>query len=180
MRNINWDKLSTKEIAAQICKHLDELGFEATLTGGACVSIYSKNKYESSDLDFVMPIYDLSEIDKAMADLGFKRIKSHRHYVNPKCRYYVEFPPPPLSIGEEIVKNVSTEKCKTGILKLLSPTDCVKDRLAAYYHWDDEQSLEQAILVAKEQKVNMNNIKRWSENELAMDKFEIFKNLLKK
>ena len=43
-------------------------------------------------------------------------------------------------------ENRSELKKRNKILKLLSPTDCVKDRLAAYYHWNDRQSLEQAIL----------------------------------
>ena len=30
----------------------------------------------------------------------------------------------------------------------MTPTDSVKDRLAAYYHWNDQQALEQAIMVA--------------------------------
>ena len=32
-----------------------------------------------------------------------------------------------------------------GVLRLLTPMDCVKDILAAYYHWDDEQSLRQVL-----------------------------------
>ena len=38
-------------------------------------------------------------------------------------------------------------------LGLLSPTDCVKDRLAAFYHWKDQQSLEPAIQRGSVQKV---------------------------
>ena len=61
------------------------------------------------------------------------------------------------------------------ILKLLSPTDCIKDRLAAYYHWNDIQSLDQAILVAKGNKIDLKEIERWSINEGMIDKFKIFK-----
>jgi len=41
----------------------------------------------------------------------------------------------------------------------------VKDRLAAYYHWDDNQGLEQALLVAKYNTVNLKEILAWSEQE---------------
>ncbi len=61
------------------------------------------------------------------------------------------------------------------ILKLLSPTDCIKDRLAAFYHWNDIQSLDQAILVAKGNKIDLKEIERWSINEGMIDKFKIFK-----
>lgn len=30
---------------------------------------------------------------------------------------------------------------------MLTATDSVKDRLASFYHWNDHQSLEQAILI---------------------------------
>ncbi|MDI6740798.1 MAG: hypothetical protein QME74_10605 [Candidatus Edwardsbacteria bacterium] len=46
-------------------------------------------------------------------------------------------------------------KLPTGRLHLLSPTDCVKDRLAAYFHWNDRQSLEQAGLVADNRKIDI-------------------------
>ena len=54
---------------------------------------------------------------------------------------------------------------ETGTLQLLSPTDCVKDRLTAYYHWDDLQALEQAKMVAKNHKIDFEEIRRWSAVE---------------
>lgn len=179
MKKINWKKLSVSEVGAIISDYLAKCGFKLTLTGGACVSIYSNNRYRSADLDFVMPMYDLSDVDGAMSELGFERTKGHRHYVNDECSYYVEFPPPPLSIGEEVVTNVSEIKNKYGVLKLLTPTDCVKDRLAAFYHWNDRQSLAQAVMVAKDQKVDMKNIKQWSKNEMSLNKFNEFLKLLR-
>ncbi len=40
-------------------------------------------------------------------------------------------------------------KIKSGkfTLKLPSPTQCVMDRLAAFYHWRGRQSLQQAVLI---------------------------------
>jgi len=177
---IAWKKLSVAEIAAAICSHLASRGFNAVLTGGACVSIYSNNVYESSDLDFVMPEYALDEVDAALSEIGFQRKKHWRHYVNPECPYYVEFPTPPLAVGSELIKQTDTMKTGQGILKIISPTDSVKDRLAAFYHWRDKQSLEQAILVAEMQKVDFNEIKRWSEVEMSLDKYKIFRSEYKK
>jgi len=65
-------------------------------------------------------------------------------------------------------------------LKLLTPTDCVKDRLAAFFHWNDYQSLEQALMVAKKQPVNLNEIKRWSIKERMEGKYAEFSSALKK
>jgi len=61
---------------------------------------------------------------------------------------------------------------------LLSPTDCVKDRLAAYYHWNDEQSLDQALMVYKENQVDLGEVERWSLNEGMEVKFKVFKESL--
>ena len=48
------------------------------------------------------------------------------------------------------------------------------DRLAAYFHWDDKESLEQAFLVAKLHDVDLRDIRRWSYNEGMEDKFISF------
>jgi len=46
----------------------------------------------------------------------------------------------------------------TGVIRIISPTDSVKDRLASYYHFKDRQGLEQAILIAKSNKIDIDNI----------------------
>ena len=180
MKKIAWKKLNVDEVASIIYSSLKEKGMEATLSGGACVSIYSNNRYKSADLDFVMPEYERGEVDAALKELGFERTKSWRHYENPSCPWMVEFPPPPLAVGEEVISKTKIIKTKHGNLRLLRPVDCVKDRLAAFYHWGDRQSLNQAVMVAKDNRVSLKELKRWSENEMSLDKFEIFKNLLKK
>ncbi len=76
-----------------------------------------------------------------------------------------EFPAGPLAVGNEPVAEIIEIEFPTGRLRLLSPTDCVKDRLSAYYHWQDRQCLEQAVLVAAENAVNFSEIERWSEQE---------------
>jgi hypothetical protein len=60
----------------------------------------------------------------------------------------------------------------TGTLVLLLPTDCVKDRLAAYYHWGDKQCLEQALLVTQNTAVDLRDIRRWSAGEGKPAEFE--------
>ena len=50
---IDWQKIRIKELAALISEKLRGGGVDSILVGGACVSIYTKNKYQSFDLDFV-------------------------------------------------------------------------------------------------------------------------------
>jgi hypothetical protein len=59
-------------------------------------------------------------------------------------------------------------------LSLLSPTDAAKDRLAGYFHGNDLQCLEQAVMICKRNKVNMKNIRSWAKNEGSPEKFREF------
>lgn len=170
-------RITIRELAALICHRLHERNIDAVLVGGACVSIYTKNKYVSYDLDFVSysPLKDISAV---LNDLGFKR-ESSRHFVRADCPYFIEFVSPPLSIGSERVEKEEEIRTRFGVVRLLTSTDSVKDRLAAYYHWNDLQALEQAVMVAKAQSVNLRDIKRWSEAEGHGEKYRIFLGKLK-
>ena len=59
-------------------------------------------------------------------------------------------------------------------MKKLRFTDAIKDRLAAYYHWNSERTLEQALWIAQKNSFDMDSIKQWSDKEGMNDKFEIF------
>lgn len=169
---IDWKHIKIKELAAIVSKKLKEKDIDAILVGGACVSIYTKNKYVSYDLDFVSHAL-LKDITPVLSKLGFKR-ESSRHFIRTNCPFFIEFVSPPAAIGNEPVKIKEKIKTRFGSITLLTPTDCVKDRLAAFYHWNDPQSLEQALLVAKVQKINLKDIKQWSEQERHIEKYDIF------
>jgi hypothetical protein len=175
---IDWENISIKELAAIVSCKLYEKGIDAILVGGACVTIYTKNKYLSSDLDFVS-VSSIREIAPALAELGFER-KSSRHFEKNDCPFFIEFVSPPAAIGSEPIKGKTVLKTRRGTIVLLTPTDSVKDRLAAYYHWNDPQALEQALMLAKAQKINLQEVKRWSEKEGHKDKYDFFLRMLKR
>ena len=58
---------------------------------------------------------------------------------------------------------------------LLIPTDCIKDRLAAYFFWNDQQSLDQAVMVEKSNKIHLSEIKEWVEKQGEIEKYKVFK-----
>lgn len=175
---INWKKINISDLAVLVSEKLKEHGIDAVLVGGACVSIYTKNKYVSYDLDFVS-YASLKDISEALAGISFKR-ESSRHFIRRDCPFFIEFVAPPLAIGSEPVKNKKELKTVLGKVALLTPTDSVKDRLAAFYHWNDPQALDQAVMVAKSQNVNLREVGRWSENEGYGDKYKTFVKMLKK
>lgn len=175
---INWRKISIKDLAAIVTQKLSAKGIDAVLVGGACVSIYTKNRYASYDLDFVS-YSPIKAISKALSELGFEK-ESSRHFIRKDCPFFVEFVAPPLAIGSEPVKEIGSLNTRRGKVVLLTATDCVKDRLAAYYHWNDSQALEQALMVAKSQDVNLREVNRWSGKEGYLDKYRNFLRILNK
>lgn len=174
---IDFKQIDIKTLAALVAGKLEENGIDALLVGGACVSIYTKNKYLSSDLDFVS-YSSIKDITSVLGELGFTR-ESSRHFTRKDCPFFIEFVSPPASIGNEPVRKMEHLKTRHGTISLFTPTDCVKDRLAAFYHWNDPQSLEQALLVTKAQKVNLKEVRSWSVKERHIEKHEIFRKRLK-
>lgn len=162
--------MSLGELGAFVCTLLKNNGIECVLSGGACVSIYTNNRYQSFDLDFVENITsNRTRIRDILASIGFR--EENRYFKHDETDYFIEFPSGPLAVGSEPVKDVTTITFSTGTLDLLSPTDCIKDRLAAYYHWNDHQCLEQALHVAEQNIVDLEEIQRWSFHEKKKPEF---------
>ena len=173
---IPLSEMDIGELAGFICNELDNHGISCVLSGGACVSIYSGNKYQSGDLDFIETgASQRKNIKEVLAELGF--VEFNRYFRRDDVRFFIEFPSGPLSVGSERVREISEIEFSTGKLRLLSPTDCVKDRLAAFYHWDDRQSLEQAIMVSETQEIDIKEVERWSKVENCSEKFEKIRGL---
>lgn len=164
-------KLTIGEFAALVATSLRKHGIETTLTGGAVVSIYTKNKYQSFDADFISP-QESKQIEIAMKNLGFK--KNGKDFIHPDSSFYVEFPSGPLAVGETIIKPGSQINIKGNKLRLLSPTQAVMDRLCAFFFWNDRQGLDQAVWIAEAQNVKLSTVKKWAESEGETDKFNEF------
>jgi hypothetical protein len=167
-----------EELATIVCDHLLKCGIEAVLTGGAVVTIYTGSEYKSYDLDFVTHA-DTRKIKRAMEELGFTK-EVGRYFKHPSTDFFVEFPAPPLAIGKKAIKVWEVKKSEIGTLNLLNPTQCVMDRLAAFYHWLDYESLKQALKVARNQEIDLEEIEAWSIAEGMHEKYMNFCEKLKK
>ncbi len=176
---MNLKNLPLKDFAILVSDHLSRNGIDTVLSGGACVSIYTKNKYISYDLDFVLlSSEDQKKVGQVLAEIGFYEEK--RYFRHKDSEYFLDFVAPPLSVGSEPVRKIAEIKKGGRTLKLLSATDCMKDRLAAYYHWEDRQALEQAILVCRDNKIDFKEVERWSKIEGMSDKYRKFREYLKR
>jgi len=159
--------MTQAELAAYVQSRLRQAGIEVILSGGAAVGIYSDNKYISKDIDLVNAQFaKRKQIEEAMK--------------HPDSDHIVEFPPGPLSIGRSSVNEIYELIFETGILRVISPTDCVKDRLAHYFHWGDQQCLKQAILVANNHEVSLSELEEWSRNEGKLSEFNGVRDELQK
>jgi hypothetical protein len=164
-----------EEVAALVCEALEGAGIPVVLSGGAVVSIYSDNAYESFDLDFVRQGV-ARKVDGVMVELGFCR--QGRHWAHPESSFWIEFPPGPVQVGDAIVSEFAELRTRVGTLRLLAPTECVMDRLAGYYHWDDPQCLDQAVEVARRHSIDLGRIESWSRDERSLEKFGQFRKRL--
>jgi hypothetical protein len=172
-------KMTQAEVAAYVQSHLRKKGIVVILTGGAAVAIYTGNRYVSADIDMVdMTFSDRKKMIAAMEEIGF--YEKNRYFIHPDTKHIIEFPPGPLSVGDEPIKQVEEMMFSTGTLQVISATDCVKDRLAAFYFWKDLQSLSQAILVAKNSPVDMQEIRRWSRTVGHPSEFMFFQDEMAK
>lgn len=164
-------QMTAGELGAFIQSRLKKKGINVVLSGGMSVEIYSSNQYTSRDFDFVQTSFGKRGIIKAeMEAMGFH--EEGRSFAHPDTDLFVEFPPGPLTVGDEAVKDFREIRYSTGVLKLISPTDCVKDRLTWYYHYGDQQCLDQAVMVAQRHKIDLREVRRWSEHEGKLSEFE--------
>lgn len=176
-------KMGLEEMAQLTYCGLKDRGIEVTLSGGACVSIYTRNAYECMDLDFIRGILTpISTVAEAMKALGFRREGSY--FIHPDSDFYVEFPQPPLTVGNEAPKEVVEKILKTRrgrlAVKMLSPTDCIKDRLCQFFYWNDRQSLDLAVMVARSAGMDRDEIRRWAAQERMLEKCDEFLRTLEK
>lgn len=168
---MKYSNIDIKDLACFVYELLKDNGIDAVLVGGACVSIYTQNRYQSYDLDFAT-YEELKHIEKVFNKIGFKRVG--RCFSHDDCPFVIDFVNPPIAIGNESIRHFDTLKTSTGTLKLLTPTDCVKDRLASFFHWNDQQALEQALFVAKDHHIDINDVERWAKAEGHQEKFKTF------
>lgn len=176
---IDFNTCTEEELWKYVATHLKSRNIDSVLVGGAVVSIYTEGAYESGDLDLILTDYFVKNLPAAMKEIGFERTKKARHYVHPECSHlFIEFPTGPVEIGDDF--NIVPEELEVDgkKIKILSPTDCVKDRLATYIHFKNRVGLEQAVMVAEKHPVNFERIRKWCETENSSAVFEEFQSLL--
>lgn len=164
---------SLADVAVAVGDALRRAGIRAVLTGGACANLYSGGAYASLDVDFVLAgSCTVEDLDRSLATLGFQRERDR--YVHTRVRFFVEFPRGPLGIGEDFAIKPVWRSQRAARTLALSATDACRDRLAAFYHWNDRQSLAAAVAISTRHRVAQNKIRAWSHSEGHHEKYAVF------
>jgi hypothetical protein len=97
-----------------------------------------------SQKSFVTQSGTNAAIQRVLEGVGFKKVRG-RHYEHPECSHLiVEFPPGPISIGDDYKIAPEEIKCEGQVIRILNPTDCIRDRLASYIHFKARECLDRA------------------------------------
>jgi hypothetical protein len=169
-------RASLADVAVVVGDALPRAGIRAAvLTGGACAHLYSGGSYVSPDAHFVLGApCSRKDLDRAMATVGF--VRDRDRYVHAVVPFFVEFPRGPLGIGEDVRIHPVWRKHRTAKTLALSATDACRDRLAAFYHWNDRQSLAVAVAVAiaVRHRIAFAKVRGWSRREGHLDEYAVF------
>lgn len=176
---MDFSETSIVELATIVADHLQQHDIEVVLVGGLAVEIYTENLYLTKDIDMVNTNYKSpQELRDAMSKLGFQ--KKGRIFVNDTTEISVEFPTGPLSVGDELVAKTTIAKVAKGKIPILDVSDVIKDRLAAYIHWQDRQSLVQALAILLKHPTNRTSLKNFCDREGGDSLYLTLENLHKK
>ncbi|MEN8693361.1 MAG: hypothetical protein ACN4GG_05030 [Akkermansiaceae bacterium] len=172
----NWQNCTEEELWKYVAFHLASHGIDSVLVGGAVVAIYTEGLYQSGDLDLIPNEMFRPKIETVLAKIGFVPSKS-RYFMHPKCSHlFLEFPRGPVELGDEYPVTPDIVEHEGRALKILSPTSCVKDRLAGYIYWKSRDYFDQATLVCLRQtsRIDWPAIETWCASERH---HEVFKEL---
>lgn len=99
--------------------------------------------------------------------MSFARQDAGRHFTSPHTDFLIEFPARSLNFGETSAPFNSAELLETshGVLKVITPTQSIMDRLGAYFYWGDRSSLDQANSIAGSNLIDWDELFDWVENE---------------
>jgi len=151
----------------------------AVLTGGSAAAVYAPHAYQSLDADFVLDGDEpLDAVARALEPIDFRRYGRSRIFTHARSEFTVDFPKGPLAVGGDYVHERSTLRRGDQQLAILTPVDCIRDRLAHFFFWDDFTALGAAVAVARAHAKadDVERIRRWSERESPAfaSKFEEF------
>ncbi len=129
-----------------ITKGVTLLGGERPiLVGGGAIEFYTGIRFATGDLDLIAP--DRKSTTLALEALGFEKPPNFRHFVNRSISALVEIHGSKLKASEQPLELVYR---KVPLL-LVSPEDCIADRLDSYRKFGSTLDFLNAFLISYHQ-----------------------------
>jgi hypothetical protein len=154
---------SLAEVAAQASAHLELAGIPVAVVGGSAVTLYVPEVYTSKDIDFAaIRGTNRREFAAALAPLGFTA--QGRDFVHPDSPYTLDLVADTPYVDQRPITTFATISTRFGPVRVYRFEDAIADRIAAFLHWGDSQSLD----VAEQAIKNLPGVTRWRSLERAL------------
>jgi predicted nucleotidyltransferase len=161
------EELTLSELAATVASHLKRHGIEVVVVGGSAITAHVPDVYTSMDIDFAVTTgIDRRKISKALRGLGFN--EQGRVYANPATIYVLDFVAN-IYIDQRAITDYVDLRTAAGTFRVYRLEDAIADRVAAFIHWSDSESLdvaERTVAATKERT-------SWDLIETALSQIEI-------
>jgi hypothetical protein len=156
------------EVAAQASAALQRAGITVAVVGGSAITSYVPEVYTSKDIDFAA-INGTSRraFTEALAPLGFR--PHGRDYVHPNSTFTLDLVADTPYVDKRPITQFETLKTRYGPVRVYSFEDAIADRVAAFLHWGDSQSLDVAEQALKARRATSN----WRRISAALRKLDI-------
>jgi len=176
----DWKCCTVEQLWRYVAWHLENAGIGSVLVGGAALAIHTEGRYRTSNLDLVPNDLMRREVPELLISLGFAA-QRNRNFAHHECPHLtIRLPMGPVEIGGEFRIAPDEIEVEGRRLRILSPSDCVKDRLASYAHLRSPRFLDQASLICQHQpaRVDLGQIEHWCAGNGSMDAFKELKRRL--
>lgn len=142
------------DVAGAVASVLRELHYDPVVVGGSAATLHAPNAYLSADVDMVVigGIRENRSVITKLATIGFEL--RNGMFFHAKSAYTIEFVPSPVAIANDVISEFETFETAFGPLRALRATDVVNDRLNKYVAYEDPESLETAVAVARAKNVD--------------------------
>ncbi|HEX5274624.1 MAG TPA: hypothetical protein VFW34_05050 [Candidatus Rubrimentiphilum sp.] len=161
-------ELALSELAATVASHLKRHGIDVVVVGGSAITAHVPDVYTSMDIDFAVTTgIDRRKISRALRDLGFH--EQGRVYASPSTIYVLDFVADVPHIDQHAITEYVELQTAAGTFRVYRLEDAIADRVAAFIHWSDSESLGVAERTVKASKERTS----WNRIESALSQIEI-------
>jgi hypothetical protein len=137
------ERLTLSELAATVATHLKRHGIEVVVVGGSAITAHVPDVYTSMDIDFAVTTgVDRRKISEALRELGFH--EEGRVYASPATVYVLDFVADIPHIDQHAITDYVDMRTAAGAFRVYRLEDAIADRVAAFIHWSDSESLDVA------------------------------------